>query len=236
MFALVATGLLAASALSTATAAVADATPTPTPSATQAAAAPTVPSAAAVNECGKLTLTFNNPTRFAYTFDYRVDDQRPKHPPVVDATIKEGPLAGQKFGPRYNLVKIDGVGTKTVTLPFKPNSGYHKVEWRLAEGPEQKQFLPWASATVQTSCKAVTVAPEFKQPRCSDKAAHIVIGNTPGVRYSYGFKALNAGDNVVKAGSKGYVTARATSPAVKLRGKTTWPIAFDQAPSAYTCS
>lgn len=142
-------GALAVAALvANPTAAGADPTPTPITN------APAVPAATADVECGKITITFNNPTRHLFVFDYKVDNEWPKHGPVAQGTIKEGPLAGKPWPKRYNLVTVDGRAgqdERKVTLRFK--TGTHKVAWRLAEGAEQKWFFDWQSATVKTRCK-----------------------------------------------------------------------------------
>lgn len=240
---LLAAGFLAASSIAvTAQAAVADPTPTPTPSATQSTtpAAVATPSATNVVECGKVTLTFVNPTKYDHAFDYRVDNQRPKYRPLSGDAIKEGPYAGKKFSWRYNPVKVAAGKTETVTVPVAPRSGTHQVSYWLQAGPEQKWFLAPVTVSVKSSCRASTKAPEFKQPRCSDKSAHIVTTATPGVRYYYQAgrrrATLAAGDNKVRAGSSGVVTAVGTSKSTLLWGKKSWTVKFDEAPSAYTCS
>ena len=48
--------------------------------------------------------------------------------------------------------------------------------------------------------------------------------------------ALAGGDNKVRAGSSGVVTAVGTSKSTLLWGKKSWTVKFDDAPSAYTCS
>ncbi|MFG2077225.1 hypothetical protein [Nonomuraea maritima] len=247
----VAAGILAIATLTaTAQAAVAD-TPEPaattTPAASQeqqqeAAKAPvsTVPTAQHTAECGKVTLTFTNPTKWEHTFDYRVDSQRAKYPPVSNIEIKEGPYQGKKFGWRYNPVKVAPQSSKTVEVPFRSMSGTHKVSYWLQQGPEQKWFLAPVTVDVKTFCSSRTEAPTFKQPRCSDKDAHIDVKAVTGVRYYYQSgrhkQALVVGDNKVRAGSSGVVLAVKTSKSVILRGKTSWPVKFDKAPSTYTCS
>ncbi|MBF8185620.1 hypothetical protein ITP53_07690 [Nonomuraea sp. K274] len=240
-----AAGFLAASSIAvTAQAAVADPTESPTatpaPAATATEAPATVPSATNAVECGKVTLTFNNPTKYDHTFDYRVDNQQAKRGPISGEVIKEGPFAGEKFSSRYNPVKVVAGKSKTVAVPFLARSGNHRVSYWLQVGPEQKWFLAPVTVSVKTACKTATTAPTFKQPRCSDKDAHIVTTATPNVRYYYqtGLRkvALADGDNKVRAGSSGTVVAVATSSAAILSGKKRWSIKFDKAPSTYTCS
>ncbi|MEO3875066.1 hypothetical protein ABGB18_40285 [Nonomuraea sp. B12E4] len=230
----------------TAQAAVAEPTPSPSAEPTATATATTlpastdVPSATNAVECGKVTLTFNNPTKYEHTFDYRVDNQRPKYRPISPDVIKEGPFAGKKFDWRYNPVKVAAGKTQKVTVPFKAKSGTHQVSYWLQAGPEQKWFLAPVKVSVKSTCTTGTKAPEFKQPRCSDKNAHIVTAATPGVRYYYQSgrrkTALVEGDNKVRAGSSGVVIAVGTSRATVLWGKKSWPVKFDKAPSRYTCS
>lgn len=242
-----AAGILAIATLSaTAQAAVADPQPatttSPAASEEQKAQTPvsTVPTAQHAAECGKVTLTFTNPTKWEHTFDYRVDNQRAKYPPVSNIVIEEGPYKGKKFGWRYNPVKVAPQSSKTVEVPFRAMSGTHKVTYWLQQGPEQMWFLAPVTVDVKTFCSSRTQAPEFKQPRCSDKDAHIVTPAATGVRYYYQSgrrkQALVVGDNKVRAGSSGVVLAVKTSKSVILRGKTSWTVKFDKAPSAYTCS
>jgi hypothetical protein len=243
---LLAAGFLAASCIAvTAPAAVADPAPSPSPSPTPTTSeseAPTAtPSATNAVECGKVTLTFTNPTKYDHTFDYRVDNQRPKYRPISTEAIKEGPFAGKKFNWRYNPVKVAAGKSETVTVPFRARTGTHQVSYWLQVGPEQKWFLAPVTVSVKSNCRTSTKAPEFKQPRCSDKDAHIVTTATPNVRYYYQTSrrrktALVDGDNKVRAGSSGVVIAVGSSRSATLHGKKSWSVEFEQAPSAYTCS
>ncbi|MBF8190880.1 hypothetical protein ITP53_35280 [Nonomuraea sp. K274] len=83
-------------------------------------------------------LTFNNPTRWDHTFDYRVDNQRQRYQPISREVIKEGPFAGKKFDWRYNPVKVAAGKSKTVTVPFRSGSGTrptnHTSHWSATRG------------------------------------------------------------------------------------------------------
>lgn len=108
-------------------------------------AAPSV--TATETACG-VDLTFDNPTRWRFSFDYRVDGEQPSapvEPELIGLTIKEGPRAGQEFLPRYQVVTVEPGETKTVDVRFDA-AGEHTVTYWLNRGPEQKLFLADATA------------------------------------------------------------------------------------------
>lgn len=99
------------------------------------------------NEDGEVELEFVNPTEFTFSFDYRVDGE----PEGTDdewtgTTIAEGPLEGDDFGQRYEVVTLEGEGTETVTLDAE-----EQVEVRLARGAEQQWYFDWITIEVEGS-------------------------------------------------------------------------------------
>jgi hypothetical protein len=223
----VAAGVLVMSGLATGTA--------------NAVAAPTV---TADVECGKVTLQFHNPTDHLFVFDYRVDRERPKHGPVVNGTIEEGPLAGQRFGPRWNLVPVDGRAgqhSHSVTLPFAEDSGLHSVTYRLAEGAEQKMFFGWQKPVlVKTDCRPNfkrADAPSVVQPECDAAKGKLVIPSDRGVTYKVrtatrDYRTVRAGEYDVRPGVY-RVTAHA-KPGVRLVGVDRWRLEVEAAEACPT--
>lgn len=119
----------------------------------ESAVTPQAPSVEVLAQtCEQVEIKFSNPTEWLFVFDYRVDDEEALHEPVAPGVVMEqGPFKDEEFGPRYNLVEVDGregVHEEVVTLNFEPGSGEHTVEWRLAEGAEQALFLDWDLLTV----------------------------------------------------------------------------------------
>ncbi|GAB3910730.1 hypothetical protein [Microbispora bryophytorum] len=257
---LLATGVLVASAL--AVSAPPAAATAPTPSATpytdpsnppgHVTTGGAVPSVTIMDPpvCGEVTLSFNNGTNSLYVFDYKVDRERPKFPPAAAGTIQKGPLKGQAFGPRYNLVRLDGKAGqhgKSITLRFPKNSGTHTVAYRLAEGAEQNNYFGWKTVSVPTYCKppapaSVTpAAPSVKQPHCSDKRAIIAVPNVPGVRYFWRDRRnighlLKPGDNVVTSGRYAISAVAQEGYKMKRGVRTSWQLTLDKAPTTYICS
>lgn len=89
-----------------------------------------------------VTLTFENPTNLAWSFDYQVDGEPAgTEDQWTGQTIAEGPLAGQDFGLRYNKITFTGPGTETIVLQNVSN----EVRVRLARGAEQNWFFDWIS-------------------------------------------------------------------------------------------
>lgn len=103
-------------------------------------------SQAGTDKCGEVKLTFHNPTPWLFVFDVRIDDQDPLYDPVASGTIGEGPLEGQEFGPRWNLVEVDGsAGVHEATVVYEFDSS---AEIRAAEGAEQKLYFDWQQVNV----------------------------------------------------------------------------------------
>lgn len=107
-------------------------------------AEPAPPNVATLHtECGA-DLTFANPTGWMFSFDYRIDNEQPTadvEPELADLLIKEGPLKGEPFGPRYQVVTLEAGETATETITFTP--GPHTVAYQLRRGAEQLMYLDW---------------------------------------------------------------------------------------------
>jgi len=195
-------------------------------------------------ECGKVTLQFSNPTDFLFVFDYRVDRERPKHGPVVEGAIKEGPLAGKPFGPRWNLVPVDGrkgQHSHSVTLSFPEDSGVHRVTYRLAEGGEQKMFFDWQKpVVVKTDCRPNPVrpgTPTAADPACDTQHGTLTIPAQRGVRYemrrgSNPYRAVRAGEHQVRPGV--YWVRAVARDGYRLVGRDGWRLVVKRAEACPT--
>ena len=88
---------------------------------------------------GEVTLTFINNTDFTYYFDHRADGESPAGTfSFSDDTIGQGPCKGRKWGPYYNLTRVEANSTKQVTV-----EAAHKVEAQAVLGPEQNYYTCW---------------------------------------------------------------------------------------------
>jgi len=125
--------------------------------------------AVATDKCGEIELVFTNPTPWLFVFDVRVDGEGAINASVAPGVeIKEGPLAGQEFGPRWRLVTVDGSnGVHEVTETFEFTSS---VEVRLAEGAEQKLYFDWRSIDVSEvdECPEPSPSPSPSTPADDD--------------------------------------------------------------------
>lgn len=93
----------------------------------------------------EVELEFVNPTEFTFSFDYRVDGEpEGTEDDWTGETISEGPLEGQDFGLRYEVVTLEGEGTETVTVTAES-----EVEVRLARGAEQQWYFDWITIDVE---------------------------------------------------------------------------------------
>lgn len=114
--------------------------------------------------CGGATLTFNNSTRFAFAWDYRVGDQAPTYEshPSFPGTISQGPYAGQPFGPIYSIVNVPVFSTVNVPLTFPEdyNGGSVTIMYKLQLGAEQNWYLLPVTFTVDTNCIPDVYAPQ----------------------------------------------------------------------------
>lgn len=118
---------------------------------------PTRPYAYYETFCGSATITFVNPTKSLFAFDYRVGDQAPRYSPnhpSFPGTIHQGPFIGQPFGPIYTIVNVPAGQTRTVTIALDEEQGGGAVEvmYKLQLGAEQEWFLLPVTFTVGTDC------------------------------------------------------------------------------------
>jgi hypothetical protein len=114
------------------------------------ARADAVPSVAVAETACGVDLTFDNPTAWAFSFDYRVDAEQPTAPveaELADLLIKEGPRVGQPFEPRYQVVTVEPGESTTEQVRFT-EAGDHQVTYWLNRGPEQRLFLADATTEV----------------------------------------------------------------------------------------
>ncbi len=126
--------------------------------------------------CGLVTLHFYNPTRWSFTFDYKVDGAPAGIPDEwSDYTIGEGPLKGQLFGLVYTpvgfpamtaaewdaLPAADKLRHEVRTIAFPANSGTHTIEYSLRRGAEQNWYIDWQTITVDTDCTPSTSVPSI---------------------------------------------------------------------------
>lgn len=107
-----------------------------------------------------VTIDFVNPTQNEFTFDYKVDGEGPvgERSELGDSAIKEGPLAGQKFNPRWHEVHFEK--NSSIQNIQKTINATEKVEVRLAHGAEQKWYFDWQTFNVllgaPTGLKTIT--------------------------------------------------------------------------------
>lgn len=114
---------------------------------------PTRPSMSSVVTCGQIDMTFTNPTRWFFSFDYRVDDEDGQPDAYSTMTIANGPWAGWLFGDRYNIVDVLAGQTENRTVTFDEDSGDHTVAYRLWRGAENDYYLDWVSREVESDCE-----------------------------------------------------------------------------------
>lgn len=87
---------------------------------------------------GEVTLKYINNTGYTYAFDHRVDGESGDTHQWSDQTISQGPCAGRKWGPYYNLTSVGPNSTKELTI-----AATHKVEAQAVLGPEQNYHTCW---------------------------------------------------------------------------------------------
>lgn len=93
----------------------------------------------------EVELEFVNPTDFTFSFDYRVDGQpEGTEDEWTNDVIGEGPLEGQEFGLRYEVVTLEAQETAEVTVLAES-----EVEVRLARGAEQSWYFDWITIEVE---------------------------------------------------------------------------------------
>jgi len=154
-----------------------------------------LPSMSAVEYCGFAQLEFSNPTRYFFSFDYRIDGEEGTDDEVTPSNIANGPFAGQPFGQRYNTVDVDGRNDEhfeSVVVGFPEDSGDHVVDYRLWRGAENDWYLPWQTVGVKTDCEpnpTPTPEPEVKveqgqpgTPQCTDTTPLVLPSNVHVIR------------------------------------------------------
>lgn len=126
-----------------------------------------------VADCELVELQFTNPTPFLFSADVRVDGEPGEADQWSDMEIKEGPLAGEKFGDRYRQVDIAPSRGERFRVQFDPGSGEHTVEFAIARGAEQRWYVAWETVTVD--CGEPTPSPipgpPVEQPGDAELAA-----------------------------------------------------------------
>lgn len=105
-----------------------------------------VPSMSSIVSCGQIDMTFNNPTNWFFSFDYKVDGEVGHDDAYTNMQIANGPFAGQFFGQRFNEVDVAANSTQSRTVTFAEDSGTHTVEYRLFRGAENDLYLDWVSS------------------------------------------------------------------------------------------
>lgn len=134
--------------------------------ASPAQAATGAPSVTATETACGVDLLFNNPTKWTFSFDYRVDGQAesaPVEPALADLTIKEGPLKGEPFGPRYQVVTLPSGDSATAEIRFD-TAGPHTVAYQLRRGAEQHLFLPWVTVELDVPKSCVPTPEPTTEP------------------------------------------------------------------------
>lgn len=121
--------------------------------ATSACQDPTRPSMSSVVSCGQIEMTFTNPTRWGFSFDYRIDNEEGQPDAYSAMTIANGPWAGWLFGNRYNIVNVLAGQTENRTVAFGEDSGDHTVAYRLWRGPENDYYLDWVTREIDSDCE-----------------------------------------------------------------------------------
>lgn len=122
-------------------------TPEPTPIPTDR------PSISSVVSCGKVDITYNNPTRFFFSGDYRIDSEQGINDQYTNLVIQNGPHAGKTFGQRFNIVDLPAGQTIIKNILFAEDSGNHLVEYRIFRGAENDWYKDWESVNVESDCE-----------------------------------------------------------------------------------
>lgn len=113
-----------------------------------------VPSMSSVVSCGQIDMTFNNPTDWFFSFDYKVDSEAGHDDDYSDDLIANGPFAGSLFGQRFNEVDVIANTSQNRTVSFAEDSGTHTVSYRLFRGAENDLYLNWVDKEVSSDCEA----------------------------------------------------------------------------------
>ena len=203
--------------------------------ATGTANAATIPTVSAVPECGKVTITVNNPTQFAnLRLQYQTDRSS------------------------VRTVAVSASGTTAVPpIEFREDSGRHWVRWRLWGGPERDWDQPawtvgsftdfdprgfrgqWAETVwVNSDCRPNRPnferadAPSVVQPECGAERGKLVIPSDRGVVYkasrdSGPYRLVRAGEYSVRPAV--YRVRAYALPGYRLVGDTRWTLTVEPA-------
>ena len=111
------------------------------------------------DECGTAVITWENPTEWKFFGDYRIgDEQGTPADPELPATIPEGPLAGEPYGPTYHLTDVPAGETVTETVTVPDGTEPVTVSAWIKRGPENHSYSVAAPVNI-TPC-----APETTEP------------------------------------------------------------------------
>ncbi|MDN5861045.1 MAG: hypothetical protein L0H84_20765 [Pseudonocardia sp.] len=111
--------------------------------------------------CGQATITYTSTNTLPYSGDYRVGDEPGFRDAVTDLEVKEGPFAGQLFGPRFHPVPVPAGATVPVLVELGEDQGGGQVEvaaW-VNRGPEQKAHAATVTVVVDTDCEPPVTTP-----------------------------------------------------------------------------
>jgi hypothetical protein len=103
--------------------------------------------------CGKVDITFNNPTRYFFSGDYRIDNEAGTDDQYTNTQIQNGPHAGKYFGQRFNIVDLLAGQTVVKNLTFGEDTGIHNVAYRIFRGAENDWYLDWEEVQVESDCE-----------------------------------------------------------------------------------
>jgi hypothetical protein len=171
-----------------------------------------LPSMSASVICGEAELTFNNPTPFFFSFDYRVDGEAGTPDEVSSLIIANGPWAGQSFGDRYNIVDVLTGTTEVESVSFPEDSGIHTVAYRLWRGAENDWYLPWQEVQVESDCEENEIEEPVKASTlgynltCNESDFTVDMDLTEdgqpvaGILVNFSYNGLNASDTTDAGG------------------------------------
>lgn len=104
-------------------------------------------------DCGEVTLTIENTTRWNFSADWKRPDDVGTPDAYSALVVKEGPLKDQPLGNRFNVIDVPANETITRAIELDEDESTASVAYRLARGPEQKLFLDWVVIEVETDCQ-----------------------------------------------------------------------------------
>lgn len=121
-------------------------------------------------ECGEVTLTIENTTKWAFSADWKRPDDIGTPDDYSAIVVKEGPLKDQPLGNRFNAIPVPADTTASFVIELDEDESTTSVAYRLARGPEQKLFLDWVTVEVETDCQeeTTTTVPTTTTPPSSE--------------------------------------------------------------------